>query len=135
MLVTLLAVAPERRSPAPTPPASPVCPAGTEAMTRIELIFGLARKGRPDVSEEDWRTFLAETVTPRFPGGLTALDGDGQWRNASGVIIREASKVLLIYARPNAAVDAALDEIRSRWRQSHDQESVLLAVAASCVGF
>lgn len=104
-------------------------------MARIELIFGLARKGRPDVPDEDWRTFLAETVTPRFPGGLTVLDANGQWRNASGAIVREPSKVLLIYSRPDSAVDMALEEIRTRWRQIHDQESVLLAVAASCVGF
>ncbi len=132
VVVTLFALEPSRRG---STPATPTCPAGTEPMLRIELIFGMARRDRPNVTEDDWRAFLADVVTPRFPSGLTVLDGNGQWRNETGAIIREPSKALLVYARPDAGVDAALAEIRKRWRETHEQESVLLAVAASCVGF
>lgn len=132
MVITLWAVDPGRRVASPSAPA---CPANTEPMLRIELIFGLGRKDRAAITEDEWRAFLAEVVTPRFPAGLTAFDGHGQWRNAAGAIILEPSRTLLVYARPDTGVDAALEEIRTRWRQAHDQESVLLAVAASCVGF
>ena len=47
------------------------------------LYFGSATpEGR--VSAEDWSAFLAETVTPRFPDGLTAWPASGQWRGKAG---------------------------------------------------
>jgi hypothetical protein len=44
---------------------SPCGPAGT-AHVRTTLYFGLTRpRGR--VSEDEWRSFLRQQVTPRFP--------------------------------------------------------------------
>ena len=37
-----------------------------------------------------WDAFLADTVTPRFPDGLTVLDARGQWRDSEGLIGKEA---------------------------------------------
>ncbi|MBS0242464.1 MAG: DUF3574 domain-containing protein, partial [Proteobacteria bacterium] len=42
------------------------CASG-EPHRRVELVFGLSRKGRPDVTGEEWRQFLDREVTPRFP--------------------------------------------------------------------
>ena len=109
------------------------CPAGLKSMTEAELFFG--RAGVSVVTDKDWRRFLAEDVTPRFPDGLTVEDGSGQWRNANGAIIREASKHLIIVL-PGAPDDAAkLAAIRKTYKQRFRQESVMLLEHEVCGSF
>ncbi len=49
--------------------------------------------------------FLAKEVTPRFPDGLSLFSGYGQWRNPEGRILKEMSRLLLIWYVPDAAVE------------------------------
>jgi hypothetical protein len=111
------------------------CPAGADAMHRVELVFGFSRKGRVDVSEPEWALFLDREVTPRFPDGLTVLAGSGQWRNAAGVAVKEPSRVLLVWVKPAADLDARITAVREAWKSAHHQESVLRADGTSCVSF
>ena len=39
------------------------------------------------VTSEAWTGFLAGTITPRFPQGLTVLDASGQWLSANGKLV------------------------------------------------
>lgn len=111
------------------------CAAGSAPMQRIELVFGLSRKGRVDVSDGEWAQFLDQEVTPRFPDGLTVLAGSGQWRNATGVVIREPSRVLLVWANSAPDLDTRINAVREAWKSAHQQESVLRADGVGCVGF
>lgn len=111
------------------------CPASAATMQRLELVFGLSRKDRLDVSEAEWVEFLDLQVTPRFPDGLTVVAGRGQWRNAAGVVIREPARVLLIWVRPATDLDARITAVREAWKAAHQQESVLRADGLSCVSF
>ena len=104
-------------------------------MERIELLFGMGRKGGGEISEEEWRAFLDADVTPRFPDGLTVLTGYGQWRNASGAIAKETSRVLLIWARPDAVNNQKIETIRAAWKVRFAQESVMRVDETSCVSF
>lgn len=104
-------------------------------MQRVELVFGLSRKGRPDIGDAEWRLFLDREVTSRFPDGLTVLAGDGQWRNPAGVAIKEPARLLLIWAKPSADLGVRIEAVRNAWKQAHAQESVLRAVGTSCVAF
>ena len=101
VLALLAAAAP----PAP-PPAfaadAPPCPPGTEAFAEYRLFFGRSHGAVEAVSEAAWRAFLADEVTSRFPDGLTVLDAAGQWREGSGAIARERTKLLLILAEAGA---------------------------------
>ncbi len=102
-------------------PCAEVSPGvGFEAWVRTELYFGA-------VSDEEWQGFLDSEVTPRFPDGLTVLDGYGQYRNNAGVITQEDSIVLIIFYPLDGAADAsaALEEIRTLYKEQFDQESVL----------
>lgn len=116
-------------------PAEPACPTGASAMLRLELAFGLSRKGRVDVSEAEWTAFLDREVTPRFPDGLTVLAGRGQWRNAAGVAVSEPARLLLIWVKPAADLETRIAAVRDAWKRAHDQESVLRADGTSCVSF
>ncbi len=101
---------------------------GSEPWVQTELYFG---RGTDDtdseITDEQWQDFLDTEVTPRFPDGLTVLDGYGQFLNSSGVIASEDSTVLIILAPmdPTGETSAQLDEIRDAYRVAFDQESVL----------
>lgn len=111
------------------------CAATAERMRRVELVFGMSRKGRVGVSEAEWSTFLDREVTPRFPHGLTVLAGNGQWRNAAGVAVKEPSRLLLVWAKPAADLETRIAAVRDAWKRAHEQESVLRADGWSCVSF
>jgi hypothetical protein len=119
--------------PAQQPTFSPCGPAGT-AHVRTTLYFGLTRpSGR--VSEDEWRTFLRQQVTPRFPDGLTVWEAQGQWRRSDGRISRERSKVLLLVHDDTALARATLGELVTAYKQRFEQESVLWESSSVCATF
>lgn len=103
--------------------------------TRSEMFFGLQRRNGTTITEQDWSAFVEQVVTPRFPAGLTVFDGAGQWRNASGRIEREPSKVLVILHPGTAAIDAQIDEIRRLYCERFDQEAVMKVTSPARVAF
>ncbi|MCK9688772.1 DUF3574 domain-containing protein [Scleromatobacter humisilvae] len=110
------------------------CAPGQAAMRAELLYFGTAGP-RGTVSPEDWRDFVDEVVTPRFPDGLTAWPANGQWKPAGGAAVREASWVLSIVHRPDAASEAAIAGIAEAYKTRFQQESVLRVSSDACVSF
>ena len=111
------------------------CPAGTEPFAEYRLFFGRSQGNVEVVSEEAWRAFLADEVTPRFPDGLTVLNAAGQWREDTGAIVRERTKLLLVLAPPGADAMRRTDEIAEAYKQAFGQSSVLRVVTEACVSF
>ena len=58
--------------------APTICPAGQEPMRMAQLFFGRSIGDQPGVSDQAFRKFVDEELTPRFPEGLTILEGGGQ---------------------------------------------------------
>ena len=94
---------------------------------RTELFFGRNKPDGNEVSETEFNEFLNETITPEFPEGLTILDGIGQFREASGKIIQEKAKVLvLIYSsKMRRQNNRKIERIRNAYKKRFQQESVL----------
>lgn len=111
------------------------CPDGTDQFVRYELFMGRSGPGGEVVDDAAWETFLRETVTPRFPDGLTALDAQGQWRDAEGAVQKERSKLLVILAPPDDGATTRIDEMIGEYKRRFSQESVLLVVEDACVAF
>jgi hypothetical protein len=108
---------------------------GAPAVT-VQLLFGRTRPGGDVVSDPEWRDFLAAVVTPRFPDGLTVLQGSGQWRSsATGRIATEPSTVVEIVAPRQPDLARRLQEVRDAYRTRFKQESVGLVTQASCAAF
>lgn len=112
-----------------------ICAPGTMPMIQAQLFFGRDVAGRAMVSEEEWRRFLDEEVTPRFPGGLSVADVSGQWRDAGGTIVREESKVLLILMRGGPEDEGRLNAIRDSYKRRFNQDAVLLVELPVCAAF
>src|SRR4051794_16278107 len=79
-----------------TTPPPPSCPPGQQRLRTAQLFFGRDVEGKPDVSDAAFAKFVDEEMTPRFPDGLTILDGGSQWRGPENKLIRESAKIVLI---------------------------------------
>ena len=113
----------------------PTCPEGEDHFTRYELFMGRSAGAGEIVDDAAWDTFLQDTVTPRFPAGLTVLDGRGQWRDSTGTIQRKRSKLLIILAPPGEEGLRLIEEVSEEYKQRFSQESVLRVVSPACVAF
>lgn len=98
-----------------------------EKFYRTELYFGMDKPKGGEVTEDEWNRFLEAEITPRFPDGLTVLEGYGQFKDSAGKIERENSRVLiLLYSKKDRAeVHKKIEEIRTAYKKQFEQESVL----------
>ena len=111
------------------------CPEGSDRYAEYQLFLGRSTGDGSEVSDEQWAAFLADTVTPRFPDGLTVLDAAGQWRDGTGAIQRERSKLLWILAPPGDEARRLTDEISDEYERRFNQESVLRILGSACASF
>lgn len=111
------------------------CLPGVMPSTEAQLFFGRNIAGREGVSDADWQRFVDDEVSPRFPDGFSVADVDGQYRNASGTIVRERSKQLIVITRRAPDDTVKLNAIRDAYKRRFNQESVLLAEFPLCAGF
>lgn len=98
-----------------------------DAFARTELFFGAARPDGSMVTDEEWRRFLDQEVTPRFPDGLTVFSGVGQFRDSSGAIIQEKSRVLILLypIQTRDRSSEKIEQIRNAYKSAFQQQSVL----------
>ena len=116
-------------------PAGESCPEGFERYVEFQLFFGLHDGAGNRVSEAEWEAFLADTVTPRFPAGMTIIDVNGQWQEPSGNIQREETKLLmgLLDATDGEGL-RLINEISDEFVRRFDQDPVFRMVNEVCAG-
>ena len=114
---------------------TPFCPPGTERFVEHRLFFGRSQGEVEVVTDAAWRAFLADEITPRFPDGLTVFTAAGQWRDASGTMVRERTKVVLILTKSDDAGMQRTVEIAEAYKRAFGQESVLRVIAEVCAAF
>ncbi len=111
-------------------------PLDTTAWTRSEVYFGLSRRGAADVSDDEWRQFVATEVVPAFPGGFTELTALGHF-SADGQSRSEPVRVLVILNPPEQAAAAGrrIDALGRIYCRRFNQDAVLRADAPVTLGF
>lgn len=102
-----------------------VQPRYSEAVLADRLFCGLSIPGGGEVTEEEWRAFVRDEVTPRFPDGLTLWRAEGQWRGRDGDIVREPVLVIEILHRPDLDVEKKIHAIAEAYKQRFRQEAVM----------
>lgn len=103
---------------------------------RTELYFGGTRPDGTDITAADFDVFLAKSVTPAFPAGLTLLTGRGQWQDATGLVTKQPSYVLiLLYPLDDRTANARVEQIRRDYLKAFDQKSVLRTDSTERVSF
>ncbi|MGL5138023.1 MAG: DUF3574 domain-containing protein [Beijerinckiaceae bacterium] len=112
------------------------CSEGANPRLKAELLFGRNIGNRLGVSEDDFRRFLAAEVTPRFPEGLTVLDGRGQYRDSmAGTIVREPSKLMVLIIKDEPAERDKLSAVAEAYKARFRQQSVGTIIRPVCAAF
>jgi hypothetical protein len=122
-----------------TPPTalampSSVCGPSSASQVRTTLYFSTTRPTGA-VSELEWQLFLRDEVTTRFPDGLTVWNAEGQWKNPSGRIAHDTSKILLVVHPDTDKARQGVQEVIDKYRKMFEQESVMRETASVCVSF
>jgi hypothetical protein len=107
---------------------------GCARQVQARLFFGL-RGSAGIVSEAEWALFLAETVTPRFPDGLTVFQATGHWRGRGSRLQQEPARVVEIVHDDSPDTRSRLDEIVTIYKARHQQQSVMVTRARIDVCF
>lgn len=104
-------------------------------MIKTELYFGQAIGEQSeqkisdvaqDITHTDFMRFVASTITPLFPDGLTILDAVGQYQmESNGQTVRERSKVVILLHEGDSEDHSKINRIREMYKQQFQQESVL----------
>jgi Protein of unknown function (DUF3574) len=116
-------------------PGTPaVCNAPLKPALEIGLYFGRDRQGGGEVSEAEWASFLGDTVTPRFPDGLSVLNVEGQARDPAGRIVRERTKLLIVVVFDAPARQGRIREIVEAYNSRFGQHGVFRSEHPVCAG-
>jgi hypothetical protein len=96
---------------------------------RTELFLGTQKPDGSEVTSKEWKRFLNDEITPRFPDGLTVLTGSGQFRDSTGEIIKETSRVLILLYPVETREESSIriEQIREAYKRAFQQQSVLRA--------
>ena len=107
------------------------CPVGQSELRTAQIFLGAQAPTR--VSDTEFRKFVDAEVTPRFPGGVTVVDGGGQWKGADNRMMREAAKVVLIVLPAKGDPHTRVEAVRSAYRVRFKQDSVVVLPPPACV--
>jgi len=119
-----------------TPPQTvvPACSAPLKPALQVDLYFGRTTDTGREVTEAEWAGFVAEEVTPRFPAGLSMLDVAGQYREPSGRIERERTKLLVVVVFDAPAHLPKVQAIVETYSRRYGQHAVFRVEHAVCAG-
>ncbi len=111
--------------------SKPICLPGTHPIVLDSLYFGTAK---PDgiVTDQEWTTFLNDTVGVEFPEGLTVWVAQGRWRDANGSVAAETSHVLQLAHDGNQERERGLQRIIRRYKSQFRQDAVLRIRSQVC---
>ena len=108
-----------------------VCPAGQSQVRTAQLFLGA--KPPAKLNDADLRAFVDQEVTPRFPDGVTVVDGGGQWKGSADQLVREAAKVVLIVLPAKGDAIARIETVRTAYRVRFKQDTVVVIPQPACV--
>jgi hypothetical protein len=111
---------------APTPS---FCPVGQSEVRTAQLFLAARAPKKP--SEKELTRFMQQEVTPRFPDGVTVVDGGAQWKGAENQMIRDAAKVVLLVLPPRDG-HQRVEAVRTAYRVRFRQDSVVILPPPSC---
>lgn len=110
------------------------CPDGLTPGVATTLYFGTARSNAPDVSEAEWKGFLADTALPRLPG-MTVTEAQGLYREPDGTPAQERTKVLMTAHRGSPEDTRAIAAVTAEYKRRFGQWGVGRVDQPACTNF
>jgi hypothetical protein len=116
------------------PGSPPACAVPLKPAVELSLYFGRDKPAGGEVSDAEWASFLADTVTPQFPAGLTVIDARGQHRDPAGVIASERTKLVIVVVFDVPAHRARVASIVETYTKRFGQHEVFRVEQSVCAG-
>ncbi len=113
---------------------APVCALPLKPAVEVNLYLGRDKPAGGEVSDAEWASFLADTVTPRFPAGLTVIDARGQHRDPAGVVGAERTKLLVVVVFDAPAHRPKVASIVETYATRFGQHEVFRVERPVCAG-
>ena len=113
---------------------SAVCAAPLKPAVEVNLYFGRDKPAGGEVSDVEWASFLADTVTPQFPAGLTVIDARGQHRDPAGIIGAERTKLVVVVVFDAPAHRPKVASIVDTYAKRFGQHEVFRVEQPVCAG-
>lgn len=89
------------------------------------LFFGTSIPSGGRVSDDEWKAFMKDVVTPHFKDGLTVVEGDGQWLDPRGDLVHEHVHIVEVAHQRDAATEEAIRAIAGEYKKRFKQDAVL----------
>jgi hypothetical protein len=90
-------------------------PSSQEESVKSEIYFGSDMGAGQMVSQRAWEEFLSDVVMPRFPAGLTVVEGLGKGTRTVGPLTR--TRVLIVVHPSGRDAEARLSEIKAEYKK------------------
>ncbi|MBW4553326.1 MAG: DUF3574 domain-containing protein [Aphanocapsa sp. GSE-SYN-MK-11-07L] len=118
-------------------PQASLCPSPLrgQQFAKTELYFGSLTPTGTEVTAAEFAHFLEREVSPRFPDGLTLLNGFGEFKGANGKTIQETSRLVIVFYPLTTDSNQKIEQIRQAYKAGFKQESVLRVDGKLCVSF
>ncbi len=102
---------------------------------KTELYFGMNRRDTVPIAQAEWQAFADTCIAREFAGGYTVVAAYGQWKDDSGIVVREDSRVLVIVHPDTEETERSIELIRTAYKHAFRQESVLRVTSPVRVSF
>ena len=108
------------------------CPPGLHAAATAELFFSVG-EAESGGAIADWRAFVADQVTPRFPAQLTATAVFGASPDQAGDFARQPARALVVVLTGEQTERERIEQIRAAYRDRFGLNSTLIMNQRACV--
>jgi hypothetical protein len=104
-------------------------------MVRTELYFGRDMPGKGEVSDIAFAKFVSEVMSREFPEGLTLFDAFGQYEYKDGAILRQATKVMVVFHDDSVTESSSIDRVIAEYRKRFAGAKVMRSASQAEVRF
>lgn len=99
--------------------------ARTISLIQKDLFFGQNIPGGREVSQREFTAFIDNTITPRFPDGLTIFNAEQQFFDSTGKVVKQPSKVITLFIEDSLKSERAIEEILREYSKKFASKNVL----------
>src|SRR5579863_1548609 len=117
------------------PTLAATCPAGLHPSATAEVFFGRDNAEESGSSAADWREFVGQEISPRFPDALVASDVFGPEGASAKGFARQPSKALFVTLTGSPDDLQRISAVRGAYRARFHEDTTLLVEQQSCVSF
>jgi len=117
------------------PTFAATCPAGLHPSATAEIFFGRDNAEETGSGAADWRGFVAQEISPRFPGAVIASDVFGPEGAPAKGFARQPSKALFVTLTGSPDDLQRISAVRGAYNNRFHEDTTLLVEQQSCVSF